>query len=71
VQVELVSGKPEAKIVVPPLAPIADQYGIYVFVVEDGQAAIRRIKTGGESVPDVVVESGLSGGKQIIVEGLP
>jgi membrane fusion protein (multidrug efflux system) len=71
VQVELVSGKPEAKIVVPPLAPIADQHGIYVFVVEDGKAAIRRIKTGGESVPDVVVESGLSGGEQIIVEGLP
>jgi membrane fusion protein, multidrug efflux system len=70
VQAELVSGKPEAKVVVPQSALIADQQGTYVFVVEDGKAAIRRIKTGGESGSDVVVESGLSGGEQIIVEGL-
>ena len=32
---------------VPQAALIADQEGVYVFVVEDGKAAIRRVKTGG------------------------
>ena len=54
----------------PQAALIADQQGVYVFVVEDGKAAIRRIKTGGESGTDVVVDEGLSGGEQVIVEGL-
>jgi membrane fusion protein (multidrug efflux system) len=38
--------------------------------VEDGKAAIRRIKIGDEVGTDVVVEDGLSGGEQVIVEGL-
>ena len=63
-------GTPEEKVVVPQSALIADQQGIYVFVVEDGKAAVRRIKVGGESGADVVVEQGLSGGEQVIVEGL-
>ena len=42
------AGTPEEKVVVPQAALIADQEGVYVFVVEDGKAAIRRIKTGGD-----------------------
>jgi membrane fusion protein, multidrug efflux system len=60
----------EQKVVVPQAALIADQEGTYVFVVEDGKAAIRRIKIADESGADVVVEKGLSGGEQVIVEGL-
>jgi membrane fusion protein, multidrug efflux system len=31
---------------------------------------VRRIKPGGESGPNVVVDEGLKGGEQVIVEGL-
>ena len=41
-----------------------------MFVVEDGKAAMRRIKVGGESGADVIVQDGLSGGEQVIVDGL-
>ena len=68
--VDLESAKPEEKVVVPEAALIADQQGVYVFVAQDGKAAIRRIKTGGEHGPDIVVDAGLSGGEQVIVEGL-
>jgi len=61
---------PDQKVVVPQAALIADQQGPYVFIVEDGKAAIRRIKVSDEMGTDVVVEEGLSGGEQVIVEGL-
>ena len=61
---------PDQKVVVPQAALIADQQGPYVFIVEDGKAAIRRIKLGDETGTDVVVEDGLQGGEQVIVEGL-
>ena len=32
---------------IPQAALIADQEGVYVFVVEDGKAAVKRVKTGG------------------------
>ncbi len=64
------SDKPEEKVVVPQSALIADQEGVYLFVVEDGKAVVKRIKPGGESGADIVVESGLSGGELVIVEGL-
>jgi membrane fusion protein, multidrug efflux system len=70
VRVDLESGTPEEKVVVPQPALIADQEGTYVFVVEDGKAVVKRIKTGGESGTGVVVEEGLSGGEQVIVQGL-
>jgi len=62
--------EPEQKIIIPQAALIADQAGIYVFVVEDGKAATKRIKVGRATGTDVVVESGLSGGEQVIIEGL-
>jgi membrane fusion protein (multidrug efflux system) len=70
VRVWVESGTPEQKVVVPQAALIADQEGIYVFVVEDGKAVVKRIKPAGEIGADVVVEQGLSGGEQIIVQGL-
>lgn len=70
VRVSLQGDKPEEKILVPQAALIADQQGIYVFVVQDGKAAVRRVKPGGEQGASVVVDSGLSGGELVIVEGL-
>jgi membrane fusion protein (multidrug efflux system) len=70
VSVAVEAGAPQDKVVVPQAALIADQQGIYVFAVEDGKAVVKRIKTGGESGPKVVVDEGLKGGEQIIVEGL-
>ena len=46
-RVVLEAGQPEEKIVIPQSALIADQEGVYVFVVEDGKAAVKRVKTGG------------------------
>ncbi len=68
--VALQTGAPEEQIVVPQAALITDQQGVYIFVVEEGKAAVRRIKTGGASGEDVVVTEGLKGGEQVIVEGV-
>jgi membrane fusion protein (multidrug efflux system) len=70
VKVSVVGETPEEKILVPQAALIADQQGVYVFIVEDGKAAVRRLKVGAESGASVVVESGLEGGEQIVVEGM-
>jgi membrane fusion protein, multidrug efflux system len=70
VRVNLESGKPKEKVVVPQAALIADQGGVYVFVVEDGKAVVRRVKPSGESGADAVIDEGLAGGEQVIVEGL-
>ena len=70
VQVILESGEPEEKVLVPQAALIADQAGTYVFVVEDGKAVVKRIKIGAEIGADVVVDQGLKGGEQVIVQGL-
>ena len=63
-------GEPEERVVVPQEALIADQEGVYVFIIEGDKAVVRRVKPGGESGTDTVVQEGLSGGEQIIVEGL-
>jgi membrane fusion protein, multidrug efflux system len=70
VRVLLESGTPMEKLVIPQASLIADQQGSYVFVVDDGKAAVRRIKVGEESGTGVVIESGLSVGDLVIVEGL-
>src|SRR5262252_5363448 len=69
-QVILESGTSEEKVLVPQAALIADQEGIYVFIVEDGKATVKRVKPGGASGPDVIIGSGLSGGELVIVQGL-
>jgi membrane fusion protein, multidrug efflux system len=66
----LQANQPQERVTIPQAALIADQQGIYVFVVEDGKAVVRRVKTGGEDGPDVIVNDGLKGGEQVIVEGL-
>jgi membrane fusion protein, multidrug efflux system len=70
VRVSLEAEKPEEKVLVPQSALIVDQQGTYVFVVEDGKAAIRRVKLGGESGPNSIIDSGLKGGEQVIVQGM-
>ena len=70
VRVAVEADKPEEKVLVPQSALVADQQGIYVFLVVDGKAAIRRVKLGGESGPYVIVEDGLKGGEQVVVQGM-
>jgi len=70
VRVALESGTAEEKIVIPQASLISDQEGIYVFVVSEGKAAVRRVKPGGASGTGVVVEQGLTGGEQVVVEGI-
>ncbi len=70
VNVDLEAGTPEEKVVVPQAALIADQKGVYVFVVEDGKAAVKYVKPAGESGTGVALDSGLNGGEEVIVEGL-
>jgi len=70
VRVEVEIGAPEEKVVIPQAALLADQQGVYVFVVEDGKAAVKRIKPGSESGTGIVIDQGLAGGEQVIVDGL-
>jgi membrane fusion protein (multidrug efflux system) len=70
VQVVLSTDKPQEMLVVPSSALIADQEGIYLFIVADGKAAIRRVKPGFAVGTNTVIQEGLSGGEQVIVEGL-
>ncbi len=62
--------KPVERLVIPQAALIADQEGVYVFVVEGGKAVVKRIKTGTEIGPDIAVEQGLAAGDQVVVTGL-
>jgi membrane fusion protein (multidrug efflux system) len=64
------AGTPEEKIVIPQSALIADQEGVYIFLVQDGKAVIRRVRTGGAAGTGVIIDSGLQGGEQVIVQGL-
>ncbi|MBK8161320.1 MAG: efflux RND transporter periplasmic adaptor subunit [Rhodospirillaceae bacterium] len=70
VQVELASSSTTEVVTVPQSSLLADQTGPYLFAVEDGKAVVKRIKTGGEQGPNIVVAEGLAGGELVIVEGL-
>jgi len=70
VRVSLEGEKPEERVLVPQAALIADQQGVYVFVVENGKAVVRRVKLGGETGPDAIIASGLEGGEQVVVQGM-
>lgn len=70
VTVEVMIGEPQEKVVVPQAALIADQEGVYVFVVENGKAVMKRVKPGGEEGTGVVIDQGLAGGELVIVQGL-
>lgn len=69
VRVELKTGTPHDRILIPQTALIADQAGLYIFVVEDGKAVVRRVKAGGSLGPDIIIENGLSGGELVVVDG--
>jgi membrane fusion protein (multidrug efflux system) len=70
VRVNIDTGVPQEKIVIPQAALIADQQGPYVFAVEDGKAVVRRVKLGEEAGNNIAIDSGLEAGEQIIVEGM-
>jgi membrane fusion protein (multidrug efflux system) len=70
VRVSVESEKPEEKILVPQSALIVDQQGTYVFTVVDGKAVVSRVKLGGESGPYAIINDGLKGGEQVVVQGM-
>jgi len=70
VRVALSAGKPVEKVLVPQAALIVDQQGPYVFLVVNGKAAVQRVRLGGESGPNVIVDDGLKGGEQVVVQGM-
>lgn len=70
VRVAVSTGKPEEKVLVPQAALIVDQQGPYVFLVVDGKAKVQRVRLGGESGPNAIIEDGLKGGEQVVVQGM-
>jgi membrane fusion protein (multidrug efflux system) len=70
VRVSVEADKPEEKVLVPQSALVVDQQGTYVFLVVDGKAAVARVKLGGESGPFAIVDDGLKGGEQVVVQGM-
>ncbi|HWX85282.1 MAG TPA: efflux RND transporter periplasmic adaptor subunit, partial [Xanthobacteraceae bacterium] len=62
---------PHPSLVVPQSAVQLDQAGRYVMVVDDTKKVeLRRISTGSEQGPDIVVTSGLKEGELVIVGGI-
>jgi membrane fusion protein (multidrug efflux system) len=70
VRVSVEAEKPEDKVLVPQSAIIVDQQGTYVFVVVDGRATVARVKPGGEFGPYAIINEGLKGGEQVVVQGM-
>jgi membrane fusion protein (multidrug efflux system) len=70
VQVDVETRAAQEKVLIPQNALIADQEGVYVFIVEDGKVAQRRLKTGQPAGASIVVLEGLSGGEPVIIGGL-
>ncbi|PSC03570.1 efflux transporter periplasmic adaptor subunit [Alsobacter soli] len=70
VRVDVRTGAPQERVLVPQSALIADQGGVYVFVVDNGKAVTRRLKLGGSEGQNAIVASGLDGGELVVVEGM-
>jgi membrane fusion protein (multidrug efflux system) len=70
VRAQIAGTKAEEAVLVPQAALIADQQGVYVFVVEDGKAVVRRVTLAGERGANAIIQSGLNGGEQVVVEGV-
>jgi len=71
VSVELRERREQPRLVVAQAAIQVDQAGSYVLVVDkDNKVQQRRIKLGAQQDADVVVESGLAEGENVIIEGL-
>lgn len=70
VNVQVVRKKPEQKMVISQSALLLDQQGAYVLAVTgDNKVAIKRITTGEQRGPSIIVEQGLAPGERIIVSG--
>lgn len=64
-------GEPEAALLVPQSSLQMDQMGLFVLVVDDQQqVAVQRVTTGQQIGSRVVVQSGLSEGDRVVVEGV-
>lgn len=70
VQVNVETSAAQERVLIPQTALIADQEGVYVFIVEDGKVAQRRLKVGQPAGASIVVTEGLSGGEAVIIGGL-
>lgn len=70
VSVRVEGGEAEKKVVIPQSAVLLDQQGAYVFVVEQGRAAVRRIRTGQPQGARIAVEEGLRPGDMLVVDGI-
>lgn len=71
VSVTIEGPEPEQRVVIPQSSMMLDQQGAYVFIVEDGRAAIKRLRLGQPlGGGRIVVEQGLAGGEMLIVDGL-
>jgi len=62
-------GKPVDTLMIPEEALVPEQGKTYVFVVEDGKAMRREVRTGGRQPGSVAVLDGLNGTEAVIVEG--
>jgi len=62
-------GKPVDTLMIPEEALVPEQGKTYVFVVEDGKAMRREVRTGGRQPGSVAVLDGLDGTEAVIVEG--
>jgi membrane fusion protein (multidrug efflux system) len=70
VEVFVVRKQPERKLLISQSALLLDQQGPYVLAVDkDNRVAIKRIKTGEQRGPRIIVESGLEEGDRVIVSG--
>lgn len=71
VSVEIRERREQPRLVVPQAAIQVDQAGSYVLVVDkDNKVQQRRIRLGTQQDADIVVESGLAEGENVIVDGI-
>lgn len=62
-------GKPVDTLMIPEEALVPEQGKTYVFVVEEGRAMQREVRTGGREPGSVAILDGLTGSETVIVEG--
>lgn len=71
VRTELPQGTMEKALLVPQRAVMRESNGTpYVYVVDDGKIAIRRLVTHRTQGQDWIVEDGLKPGEKVVIEGL-
>lgn len=65
----LVLGRRESAVMVPARAIQAGQEGSYAFVIQDGKAVMRKVRTGIIQDGWAEVESGISTGETVVIDG--